>query len=147
MTLTEATEALSRGVIDAVAYHPAIAAQTGAAEIATNHYMVAMGTGHVYLTMRQEDFDALPEAAKSAIDSNSGLSLSRAWGAEQDRQAAELMEAWSAEDSGHVITEPSAADREAIANKFEAIRQEWSGGDPHRAEILKAIEEELASLD
>ena len=139
MPMTEATEAISRGVVDGMAAHPSILTQVGAATVAKNHFQLALGTGHVMLVMKKSVFDALPEAARKAIDDNSGLALSTAWGEANDGQATKLLEAWKAPGSGHKVVEPTAADLQALDATFAPIQNEWKSGSPKGDEILSLI--------
>ncbi|KAB2790317.1 hypothetical protein F9L06_24920 [Brucella anthropi] len=140
LTVSESAEALTRGVIDGVTSHPSLSSQTGSADIARNHYLLGLHIGHVMLVMKQEAFDALPEKARVAINAESGLKLSRAWGEVQDRDAQALIAKWSENGSGHTVTRPSAADLAAVAPKFEEIRAIWQSEDPARAKLLDAAE-------
>jgi TRAP-type C4-dicarboxylate transport system substrate-binding protein len=145
MPITEATEAITRGVIDGMAGHPSIVNQVGAAEVAKNHFQIALGTGHVMLVMKKSAFDALPEAARKAIDDNSGMVLSTAWGEANDGQAAKLLEAWRAPGSGHTVVEPAAADLQALDAKFAPIQEEWKSGSPKGDEILSLVKSNAAN--
>lgn len=137
--MTEAAEAITRGVVDGMAGHPSIVNQIGAAEVAKNHLQVALGTGHVMLVMKKSAFEALPEAAQKAIDENGGMALSRAWGEANDEQAATLIKAWKADGSGHTVVEPTAEDLQMLDEKFGAIHQAWKNTVPKGDEIISLI--------
>ncbi|MEN2977651.1 TRAP transporter substrate-binding protein (plasmid) [Tistrella bauzanensis] len=147
MSVSESAEALTRGVIDGVASHPSLDEQTGVAEIARNHFLARLGTGHVMLVMRQSVFDALPEAAQAAIDAESGRALSEAWGGAADDKAEALLAAWSAAGSGHVVTMPSDKDVAALDQIFGRIQAEWAAEGAGRDRILQAVRNRQAGRD
>ena len=141
LTVGEWTEALTRGVIDAIGAHPNLTKIVGADQVAKHHYMIGLSNGHVILAMSQAKFDALPDQAKAAIDQESGRILSELMGKNADTEAEETIADWKKPDSGHVVTEPSAEDRATMDGVFKQIAADWEAEDAKRSDILKRVAE------
>jgi TRAP-type C4-dicarboxylate transport system substrate-binding protein len=146
VTVSESAEALTRGVIDAVTSHPNLSKATGVAEVAKHHYMAKFGNGQVFLAMRKDTFDALPDKARAAIDAESGMKLSRAWGEEADKVAAELVAGWASEGSGHTVVEPTEEDIAEMQERFARVRENWVSKNENRPKITAAVQRLKAGL-
>ena len=74
--------------------------------------------------MNLEAYNALPAAAKAAIDKHSGAGLSRLHGVEFDKRYRENFEKTRPQKE-HEFVIPSAAEREAIRRKLQPITDKW----------------------
>lgn len=119
-----AAEALSRGVVQGVLsdWNGMIAFRI--ADAAKFHFEVPIGTAAAGVFMNLEAYNALPAAARAAIDKHSGAALSRLHGVEFDKRYRENFEKTRPQKE-HTFVVPSAAEREAIRQKLQPITDKW----------------------
>ncbi|HTN28891.1 MAG TPA: TRAP transporter substrate-binding protein [Burkholderiales bacterium] len=119
-----AAEALSRGVVQGILsdWNGMIAFRI--ADAAKFHFEVPLGTAAAGVFMNQEAYNALPPAARAAIDKHSGIALSRLHGVEFDKRYRENFEKTRPQKE-HTFVMPNAAEREAIRQRLQPITDKW----------------------
>ena len=122
--ISGAAEALSRGVVQGVLsdWNGMVAFRIG--DAAKFHFEVPIGTAAAGVFMNLEAYNALPAAAKTAIDKHSGAALSRLHGIEFDKRYRENFEKTRPQKE-HAFVIPTATDREAIKQKLQPITDKW----------------------
>jgi TRAP-type C4-dicarboxylate transport system substrate-binding protein len=125
----QAAEALSRGVVQGVLsdWNGMIAFRV--ADAAKHHFEVPIGTAAAGIFMNLEAYNALPAAARAAVDGPSGDALSRLHGVEFDKRYRENIEKTKA-DKAHTFIFPSAADRADIKRRLQPITDRWIKENP-----------------
>ena len=138
-----AAEALSRGVVQGVLsdWNGMIAFRI--ADAAKFHFEVPIGTAAAGVFMNLEAYNALPAAAKAAIDKHSGIALSRLHGVEFDKRYRENFEKTRPQKE-HAFVIPTAAEREAIRQKLQPITDKWIQETPDGRKRYDAL---LSILD
>jgi TRAP-type C4-dicarboxylate transport system substrate-binding protein len=123
-------EALQRGTIDAVITSWAAFAPYKLHEVSAYHLETQLGANTNMFFMARKKYEALPAAARKAIDDHSGEAQSRAFGAYLDKQAAD--QRGPAKASGkHTIVELSTAQFAAWEKNGAApVLAEWAKGRP-----------------
>jgi len=122
--ISGAAEALSRGVVQGVLsdWNGMVAFRIG--DAAKFHFEVPIGTAAAGVFMNLEAYNALPAAAKTAIDKHSGEALSRLHGIEFDKRYRENFEKTRPQKE-HAFVIPAATEREAIRQKLQPITDKW----------------------
>jgi len=125
----QAAEAISRGVVQGVLsdWNGMIAFRIS--DAVKYHYEVPIGTAAAGIFMNLEAFNALPQAAKAAIESRSNQVLSRLHGIEFDKRYRENIEKTKAEKD-RTFTFPSAAERADIKRRLQPITDRWIQENP-----------------
>ena len=124
-----AAEAVSRGVVQGVLsdWNGMVAFRIG--DAAKHHYEVPLGTAAAGVFMNLEAWNALPPAAKAALEKSSGERLSRLHGVEFDKRYRENLEK-TKPLKDHSFVFPSAAEREAIKRRLQPITDKWIQENP-----------------
>jgi TRAP-type C4-dicarboxylate transport system substrate-binding protein len=125
-------ESLQRGTIDGAVTSWAAFEPYKLNEVAFYHLEVPVGSAPSMFFMAQAKFDALPAAARKALDENAGEAQSRAFGDHIARQAARAREPAAASDK-HRIVELTPQQVQVWKDKVEPIVADWAkehaGGD------------------
>lgn len=137
----ELYQSLDRNVVDgAMTYYTAIP-PFKLNEVAKHYLDVPLGGSFMMVFMSQEKFDSLPDAAKKAIEMNSGMSMSRAFGEVWDR--AQQVGRKMATDAGGTISEPSEEQMEAWVAVFQPIVDDWAASVEGGKEVVEALKSSL----
>jgi len=145
MPFTKIVEAISRGRIDGTTAHPIALFDFGVSKVTSSHYFGTLGTVNLAIMMNKKKYEALPAAAKAAIDKNSGEQLSIAFGNMSDNRNAELQAMWSKE-SKRTVTVPSAAEKAKWDKALAPVITHWSAKHPNGDKLLGALKAELANI-
>jgi len=140
-----AAEAVSRGVVQGVLsdWNGMIAFRIG--DAAKFHFEVPLGTAAAGVFMNLEAYNALPAAAKAAIDKHSGAALSRLHGVEFDKRYRENFEKTRPQKE-HTFVIPPAAERDAMKQRLQPITDKWIQETPEgrkRYDALISILDEI----
>src|SRR5688572_17869485 len=124
-----AADALSRGVVQGVLsdWNGMIAFRI--ADAAKFHFEVPIGTAAAGVFMNLEAYNALPAAARAAIDKHSGAALSRLHGVEFDKRYRENLEK-TKPLKDHSFVFPTATERDAIKKRLQPITDKWIQENP-----------------
>jgi TRAP-type C4-dicarboxylate transport system substrate-binding protein len=141
MPPSDVYQALSRGLADM-----ALMPLTGVAtfkidDVAKHHVDVALGADSAIVFMNRRKWEALPPAAKTAIDKHSYLpfseTLGRAADAEWARSRGSLKE----------VTTLSDAEEARWKKLVEPVAQQWAKETPNGATVLEAFRAEIAAFE
>jgi TRAP-type C4-dicarboxylate transport system substrate-binding protein len=135
-------EALSRGVVDMTLNNWGFVGDFKVNEVSTQHLDIQLGAVAVGIVMRQDRHDALPPAARSALDKASGEALARKLGEAFDRQEKEVRERVSKSGKNHVVT-PSAAELAEWKRLIDPVNESWRKAKPRNERIHAAFNEQL----
>jgi TRAP-type C4-dicarboxylate transport system substrate-binding protein len=94
------------------------------ADAAKHHFEVPIGTAAAGVFMNLEAYNALPAAARTAIDKHSGAGLSRLHGVEFDKRYRENFDKTRPQKE-HAFVIPTAAERDVIRQKLQPITDKW----------------------
>jgi TRAP-type C4-dicarboxylate transport system substrate-binding protein len=141
----QAAEALSRGVVQGVLsdWNGMIAFRI--ADAAKNHFEVPIGTAAAGIFMNLDAYNALPAAAKTVIDGESGVKLSRNHGIEFDKRYRENIEK-TKPDKQHTFVFPSEAERQAIKQRLQPITDRWIADNPDGRKRYDAAVSAIADI-
>ncbi|MEJ2120115.1 MAG: TRAP transporter substrate-binding protein [Alphaproteobacteria bacterium] len=145
MPFTKIVEAISRGRIDGTTAHPIALFDFGVSKVTSSHYFGTLGTVNLAIMMNRKKYEALPAAAKAAIDKNSGEQLSIAFGNMSDTRNAELRKMWSKEPK-RTVTVPSAAEKAKWHKTLAPVIGAWESKHPKGKALLSALKAELANI-
>jgi TRAP-type transport system periplasmic protein len=145
MPFTKIVEAISRGRIDGTTAHPIALFDFGVAKVTSSHYFGTLGTVNLAIMMNRKKYEALPAAAKAALDKNSGEQLSVAFGNMSDTRNAELQSIWS-KDAKRTVTVQSAAEKAKWDAALAPVIGNWEGKHPKGKALLSALKAELANI-
>jgi TRAP-type C4-dicarboxylate transport system substrate-binding protein len=138
-------ESLQRQVIDAQAMPWTGVTQYKLHEVTNFHLNAALGGAGGFLILNKDVYAKLPEAAKAAIDKNSGEALSTSFGELQDKQAAEQFEAVKAMP-GHAMADLTASEMVRWAKAITPVIDEWVKATPNGEAILSAYRADVNRL-
>lgn len=138
-------ESLSRGVVDMTLNNWGFVGDFKVNEVSSQHLDVTLGAVAVGIVMRQDRYDALPAAAREAIDKASGEALARKIGVAFDKQEKEVRERVSKSGRNTVVA-PSAAEIEAWKRAVDPVNLAWRQSKPRNERIYKAYTEQLTNV-
>ena len=140
----EVAEALSRGVINGTLMDWLAIKDYRVERIAKAHIDTPVGMVALMLPINAKVYDALPAAAKAALDKHSGEALVRAAGLAFDRENTALRETLRAEKGRQIVT-PDDAAFSGLKPRFAQIVAAWREANPRRPAIMAAFEAGIAS--
>ena len=141
---TQVAESLSRGVIDATLNEWNFVGTFKIDEVVSHHLVVPMGTVAVMVPMMKARYDALPPAAKAALDRYSGEALARRFGAVVDKSNDATRERVSHSGKNTVATLPPA-EEQAWRKATQPVIDAWRTAKPKNAQLYDAFKAELAA--
>ncbi len=138
----EIYQSLSRGTVDgAITYYTAIA-PFSLHEVGNYYLDLPLGGSFMMVYMSQERFDALPAEAQAALDNNSGLALSQAFG-EVWAAAAQVGQNMITQEGGTIAT-PSDEDMALWQASIGDIVDNWAADTEGGQALVDALRAELA---
>lgn len=135
-------EALSRGVVDMTLNNWGFVGDFKVNEVSSQHLDLALGAVAVGIVMRQDRYDALPAAARKALDAASGEALSRKLGQAFDRQETEVRARISTSGRNTVVV-PSAAELAEWKRAVEPVNLQWRQAKARNERTYQAFVEQL----
>ena len=145
----EVYQALDRGVIDGTWSSLVLTGQFRVDEIAHYFLEAPLNGGGGMLIMKKEAFDALPAAAKAAMEKHSGEAMSRALGKSNDGEVVRVRAQLAALAAQGKIDKPYALSPEEFARwkkAAEPVADAWAKAVPNGPAILAAFRAETAAL-
>jgi TRAP-type C4-dicarboxylate transport system substrate-binding protein len=136
----EAYTAIQRGTTDGVLMPFTGMATFKVNEVTKYHLDAALGSDPATLMINRKRYDALPAAAKAAIDKHSGLVLSRKFGHTTNDQWIKSREL--VKDSTVTL---SPAEEAAWKQRLAPIAAEWVQHVPDGPKVLEAFRAEVAA--
>ena len=145
MAITEITQALSSGSIDAALVPLGPLQDFGIKRLATNHYLLPVSHTPMALLMNRRRFETLPESVQVVLRKYAG-----AWAAERfvearERDDKKVLDELLADTKRRVI-EPTASDQQAADAAFHLVTQQMIDKRPATGPLLNAVKQELAEV-
>ncbi|MSQ70594.1 MAG: TRAP transporter substrate-binding protein [Betaproteobacteria bacterium] len=145
MPVTEVPEAISRNTVDGTTSHPSPLFDFGIARVTSAHYFTRLGIVPLAILLNRKKFDSLPKAGQDAIRKYSGewtaLRFNEGIGAYNDSLVKQLQD-----DPKRKVVFPSEAELAATRAAYQPVVAEWAARTPRNAELLKAVESEIAKV-
>lgn len=141
--LHQVAPSLNEGAIDAALIPLTPLFDYGIKRIAPYHFMLGTSGAPLLVLMNRKKFDSLPAAEQALLRKYSGE-----WAAERFIEIydeSDLLRQLKAE-TGRTIIEPSAADLARAQAVFNAVIANWTAESPRHADLLAAVNAELAKL-
>jgi TRAP-type C4-dicarboxylate transport system substrate-binding protein len=114
-------------------------------EVAPVHIDAQLGGGATMVIMTKQKWNQLPPAVQKLLDDNSGETLARAYGIENDaQQEAGRKVAMELKDQTMIV--PTAAEDEAFTRKLAPVADDWVKENPNGAEVLAKFKALLAAV-
>jgi TRAP-type C4-dicarboxylate transport system substrate-binding protein len=145
MPFPQLVEAISRGVIDGTTGHPIAVYDFGVSRVTNNHFLGRIGTVTLGIFMNKARFNALPAAAKAAIERHRGEVLSRAFGKMSEDRNAELIAEWK-KDPKRTVTELDKEQNAAWDRTLEPVVSSWEVKDARNKALSASLRQELAAI-
>ncbi len=138
-------EGLSRGVVDMTLNNWGFVGDFKVNEVTSHHLDIGLGSVAVGVVMRQDRYEALPAAARTALDKASGAALSRNIGSAFDRQEVEVRE--KVRKSGrNTVVSPSAAELAEWKRMIEPVNDKWIAEKPRNQRTWRSFVDTLAKV-
>jgi TRAP-type C4-dicarboxylate transport system substrate-binding protein len=138
-------EAMSRGVVDMTFNNWGFVGDFKINEVSSQHFDLPLGAVAVGVVMRQDRYDALPPAARAALDRAGGEALARRLGEAFDRQEKEVRARVSTSGRNTVAT-PSAVELAEWKRVIEPVNLSWRQARPRNDRTWRAFIEQLERI-
>lgn len=143
LSITDWYQGLNRRTIDAAIESYSAVPPFRLAEVTSHFVEMPLGGNAAFIFMNQDVYDALPEAARAAIDANVGPEFDQLVGAFWDgaaRAGRGMIEA-----AGGTITIPDDAERAAWEAAMQPVIDAWIAATPNGAAIRDALRQAAAN--
>jgi TRAP-type C4-dicarboxylate transport system substrate-binding protein len=138
-------EAIGKGAVDGGVMSPMGLFQFGASRVATNDYLLGIGTAPLLVVMNRKKFDSLPAVAQALIRKYSMERAAAHWietfGAAEQRSLDNIKA-----DPQRTVVDPSPADLAAAQSIYRSMITSWARKSAHNRDLLNKLETELASI-
>lgn len=138
VTVREAAEAISRGVVDGSPKDWLAMQSFRIGEAAPYHVNIGLGASTIMLAMNRAKYDSLPEKARQAIDKHSGEAFVRMTARMFDERTAAAMKATLA-DKRHTLIELPPAERARWDAATAGTIETWRGKDATNEKLWQAF--------
>jgi len=143
--ITQVAEALNRGVVQGAIAAWSATRQFRMYPLIKSHIDLPLGTRCLFIALSKSAYDKLPAPAKKAVDDNSGLKFSTAYGTFMESDAMEVRRQ-AAADPDHKVITPSKAEFERVRAMMRPIHDRWIADTPNGARVYRAAQEIIASM-
>ena len=138
-------ESLSRGVIDAT-LNEWNALQTFRVLDVTKHQIILpLGSTSLMVIMNKAKYESLPQAAKAALDKNSGEVFAKFFGQKFDENNDAVFQA-AKNDKKRTITILTDEQQKPWKSAVQPAIEEWKKSMPDGEKLLKAFSDEIAAI-
>ncbi len=145
LPITQVSDAISGGRIDAAEVSMTPLSDYGIKRVATHHYLLGTNGAPLALLMNRKRFEALPKAAQDILRKYSGE-----WTAKRFIEAYEASDrqvlAQLISDPHRTVIFPSQQDLDTANLAFEAVIADWAAKSPHNRDLLMRVRKEIATL-
>lgn len=145
VTVREAAEAISRGVVDGSPKDWLAMHSFRIGEAAPYHVNIGLGASTIMFAMNRAKYDALPEKARQAIDKHSGEAFVRMASKMFDEATQAQMKATAA-DKKHTIIELPAAERARWNSAIDTTIASWRRKDAVNDKLWQAFNKTRAEV-
>lgn len=135
-------ENMSRGVVEGATLDISALFAFRVNDVAKYHLLLPFGNASLLVAMNKKVYESLPPAARATIDKYSGEPLVRAWAKMIDDQVKSRLEQLEKDPKHHIVI-PSAEELKEWKASVQPVIDAWQKGDPKRAMLVKAYQEEL----
>jgi TRAP-type C4-dicarboxylate transport system substrate-binding protein len=142
MGMGQVAEALNRGVVDGLLAGYSALRTFKVEPLLKTHVDVPMGVRGFFFGISKKKYDALPAAAKAAIDRNSGLSFSVHMGKTNGRSSELALVAARKK----TFISPQGAGLETLKKRFNAIHEDWIKNTPDGQKKYDTLQKILADI-
>ena len=142
----QTAEAISKGVVDGTLAEWNFVATFKIDEVAFHHMALPLGGTAVMVPMLKSRYDALPPAARAAIDQFSGEAFVKRFAAVADAQITAVPEAIEKRGGKNIIVRPDAATQETFKKAVEPVVSEWRKTKPRNEATYQAFIAELQQV-
>jgi TRAP-type C4-dicarboxylate transport system substrate-binding protein len=139
-------ESLQRGLIDAAMTSWAAFAPFKLQEVTSYHLEAPFGAGTNSFLMSRKKYASLPEAARKALDANSGEALTRQFGKFMDGESDLMRGPAAADPKKHEVVHLTPEQLARWKPKVDAVIAEWAAQNPARGPLLARFREILAQV-
>ncbi len=143
--VTTVAESLSKGVVDATLGEWLFVETFKVAEVVKNHFEMPLGSSAIMVTMLKSRYDALPAAARAAIDKHSGEPFVRKMIEIFEVMEGSIRERVSKEPRSRV-TVPTADDISTWRKLTEPVVQAWRQESAQNERLYQALDTELKKV-
>jgi len=137
ITAPQIAEGLSRGLIDGSINEWVALTIFGIAEAAKFHLDVNLGSSPIMVMINREKYDSLPEAARAAIDKNSGPAFAKLFGEAFDAWIEKFRTA-AMQDDSRVFTQLSDAEQAKWDAQLQTVTDGWIADHPNGQALYDA---------
>jgi len=141
----QVAESLAKGVIDGTLNEWNFVATFKLDQVASHHFALPMGTVAVMVPMLKSKYDALPRAAKAALDRYSGEALAARFAEVVDGVNDATRERVAKSPRNKVVF-PSAAEEEQWRKATQALVDNWRKARARNEAIYSAFVQEVAAV-
>jgi TRAP-type C4-dicarboxylate transport system substrate-binding protein len=145
LPINQATDAVSRGKIDAATFPPSMLFEFGIGRVTNYHFMIQLGSVPIAMVMNRSKFESLPPPAQAIIRKYSGQWLSERAAAGLHALDMQILEQLKS-DPKRTVTDLSPADMASTQRIFASVVKDWAAMNPHNRQLLTAVEGEIAKL-
>jgi TRAP-type C4-dicarboxylate transport system substrate-binding protein len=124
---------------------PVAMSEFGISRVTSYHYLMRIGFAPLALLMNKKKFESLPPAAQDIIRKFSGEWLAARY-ADAFAASNELVMKQFKSDPKRTTIISSQADIDTAQAAFATLIREWQPTNPRNAQLLAAVETELAKL-
>ena len=140
----EVAESLSRGVIDGLLGEPDFIKTFKMQRFVKHHTLVPFGAPTMLVAMRKDAYDALPAAARAALDKHAGLAFSEKWAA--NNMAGNSGGLQTFKDEGNIVTELDAAEAAKWQAALKPVVDGWLAKRPENPKMYEAMQQALREV-
>jgi TRAP-type C4-dicarboxylate transport system substrate-binding protein len=141
----QTTEAISKGVVDGALAEWNFVDTFKVHEVAFNHMALPLGGTAIMVPMMKSRFDALPPAARAAIDKYSGEAFAKRFATVADATIISVPEALAKRGKNNIVV-PDAATRDAFRTAVQPVVTEWRKEKPRNERVYNLFVAELGRL-
>jgi TRAP-type C4-dicarboxylate transport system substrate-binding protein len=141
----QVAESLSKGVIDGSLNEWNFVATFKLDQVATHHFALPMGTVAVMVPMLKSKYDALPPAAKAALDRYSGEALAVRFSEVVDGVNDATRERVAKSAKNKVVV-PGAPEEEQWRKATQPLADNWRKARPRNDAVYTAFTNEVAAV-
>jgi TRAP-type C4-dicarboxylate transport system substrate-binding protein len=145
LPINQATDAISRGKIDAATFPPSMLFEFGIGRATNYHFMIQLGGVPTALIMNRSKFESLPPPAQAIIRKYSGQWLADRAAANLQTMDVQILEQLKS-DPRRKVTGLSPADLESTQRIFASVIEDWAAMSPHNRELLTLVQSEIKTL-
>ncbi|MBL8386406.1 MAG: TRAP transporter substrate-binding protein [Burkholderiales bacterium] len=138
-------EAIAKGVVDGTLAEWNFVGTFKIDEVAPHHLAVPLGGTAVMVPMLKSRYDALPPAARAALDRYSGEAFAKRFGEMADALNNGTMER-VAKQPRNTVTRADAATAEEFRKAVDGVTAAWRAQKPRNEHVYKVLQAELARI-